>query len=76
MLKNDRGIRDKTVMILFAFFEDCLAVRDITNSKLLPNQTLNEVKLVKLTIKVLISKTRSGMETMLLQNVILLNETN
>lgn len=76
MLKKDRGIRDKTVMILFAFFEDCLTVRDITNSKLLPNQTLNEVKLVKLTIKVLISKTRSGMETMLLQNVILLNETN
>lgn len=76
MLKNDRGIRDKTVMILFAFFEDCLTVRDITNSKLLPNQTLNKVKLVKLTIKVLISKTRSGMETMLLQNVILLNETN
>lgn len=76
MLKNDRGIRDKTVMILFAFFEDCLTVCDITNSKLLPNQTLNKVKLVKLTIKVLISKTRSGMETMLLQNVILLNETN
>lgn len=76
MLKNDRGIRDQTVMILFAFFEDCLTVRDITNSKLLPNQTLNEVKLVKLTIKVLISKTRSGMETMLLQNIILLNETN
>lgn len=76
MLKNDRGIRDKTVMILFAFFEDCLTVRDITNSKLLPNQTLNKVKLVKLTIKVLISETRSGMETMLLQNVILLNETN
>lgn len=76
MLKNDRGIRDKTVMILFAFFEDCLTVRDITNSKLLPNQTLNKVKLVKLTIKVLISKTRSAMETMLLQNVILLNETN
>lgn len=74
MLKNDRGIRDKTVMILFAFSVDCLTVRDITNSKLLPNQTLN--KLVKLTIKVLISKTRSGMETMLLQNVILLNETN
>lgn len=76
MLKNDRGIRDKTVMIRFAFFEDCLTVRDITNSKLLPNQTLNKVKLVKLTIKVLISKTRSGMETMLLQNIILLNETN
>lgn len=76
MLKNDRGIRDKTVMILFAFFEDCLTVHDITNSKLLPNQTLNKVKLIKLTIKVLISKTRSGMETMLLQNVILLNETN
>ena len=74
MLKNDRGIRDKTVMILFAFSVDCLTVRDITNSKLLPNQTLN--KLVKLTIKVLISKTRSEMETMLLQNVILLNETN
>ena len=76
MLKNDRRIRDKTVMTLFAFSVDCLTVRDITNSKLLPNQTLNKVKLVKLTIKVLISKTRSGMETMLLQNVILLNETN
>lgn len=32
MLKNDRGIRDKTVMILFAFSVDCLTVRDITNS--------------------------------------------